>query len=154
MSLLSVQELQTHFIYRDIDYQFREAKALNKVTLSLNAGEVLGIVGETGAGKSLTAQSICGLLRPPAQIVGGSVMFDGKELLSLSEDEINAIRGADIAMVVQNPRSSLDPLTQIGKQLVRVHQTHSGGTILESRQKALDMMRAVGIPDPLGRFNA
>jgi peptide/nickel transport system ATP-binding protein/oligopeptide transport system ATP-binding protein len=57
-------------------------------------------------------------------------------------------------MVVQNPRSSLDPLTQIGKQLVRVHQTHSGGTILESRQKALDMMRAVGIPDPLGRFNA
>jgi peptide/nickel transport system ATP-binding protein/oligopeptide transport system ATP-binding protein len=81
-------------------------------------------------------------------------MFDGKELLSLSEDEINAIRGADIAMVVQNPRSSLDPLTQIGKQLVRVHQTHSGGTILESRQKALDMMRAVGIPDPLGRFNA
>ena len=154
MSLLSVQELQTHFIFRDIDYQLREAKALNKVTLSLDAGEVLGIVGETGAGKSLTAQSICGLLRPPAQIVGGSVMFNGKELLSLSEDEINAIRGAEIAMVVQNPRSSLDPLSQIGKQLVRVHQTHSGGTIQESRQKALDMMHAVGIPDPSGRFNA
>ena len=114
MNLLSVRDLQTHFIFRDIDYQFREAKALNKVNLTLDSGQVLGIVGETGAGKSLTAQSICGLLRPPAKIVGGSVTFQGRELLTLSEDEINTIRGAEIAMVVQNPRSSLDPLTQIG----------------------------------------
>ena len=67
-------------------------------------------------------------LRPPARIVGGSVKFDGRELLSLPDDELNAIRGADIAMVVQNPRSSLDPLTRIGEQLVRIHQTHSGGS--------------------------
>lgn len=69
MSLLSVKGLQTHFIFHDIDNQLREARALNKVNLSLDAGQILGIVGETGAGKSLTAQSICGLLRPPARIV-------------------------------------------------------------------------------------
>ncbi|MEC7190507.1 MAG: ATP-binding cassette domain-containing protein, partial [Pseudomonadota bacterium] len=154
MSLLSVSELQTHFIFHDIDNQLREACALNKVNLTLNRGEVLGIVGETGAGKSLTAQSICGLLRPPARIVGGSVKFDGRELLSLPDDELNAIRGADIAMVVQNPRSSLDPLTRIGEQLVRIHQTHSGGSLEISRQKAMEMMQAVGIPDPQGRFTA
>ena len=154
MSLLSVSELQTHFIFHDIDNQLREACALNKVNLTLNRGEVLGIVGETGAGKSLTAQSICGLLRPPARIVGGSVKFDGRELLSLPDDELNAIRGADIAMVVQNPRSSLDPLTRIGEQLVRIHQTHTGGSPEISRQKAMEMMNAVGIPDPQGRFTA
>jgi len=154
MNLLSVQDLQTHFIFRDIDHQLREAKALNKVNLTLNSGQVLGIVGETGAGKSLTAQSICGLLRPPAKIVGGSVTFQGRDLLTLSEDEINTIRGAEIAMVVQNPRSSLDPLTQIGAQLVRLHQTHTGGPLAGSRKKALDMMQAVGIPDPEGRFTA
>ena len=154
MSLLSVSDLQTHFIFHDIDNQLREACALNKVNLTLNRGEVLGIVGETGAGKSLTAQSICGLLRPPARVVGGSVNFDGRELLSLPSEELNAIRGADIAMVVQNPRSSLDPLTRIGEQLVRIHQTHSGGLIDKSKQKAMEMMQAVGIPDPEGRFTA
>lgn len=154
MSLLSVSDLQTHFIFHDIDNQLREARALNKVNLTLDAGQILGIVGETGAGKSLTAQSICGLLRPPARIVGGSVTFDGRDLLALPEEELNAVRGADIAMVVQNPRSSLDPLTRIGEQLVRIHQTHTGGPLDISRQKAMEMMQAVGIPDPEGRFTA
>jgi oligopeptide/dipeptide ABC transporter ATP-binding protein len=154
MSLLSVKDLQTHFIFHDIDNQLREARALNKVNLSLDAGQILGIVGETGAGKSLTAQSICGLLRPPARIVGGSVVFDGRDLLTIPEEELNNIRGADIAMVVQNPRSSLDPLTRIGEQLVRIHQTHTGGPLDGSRQKAMEMMQAVGIPDPQHRFTA
>tara|TARA_B110000305_G_C19372632_1_gene605306 strand:+ start:182 stop:1219 length:1038 start_codon:yes stop_codon:yes gene_type:complete len=154
VTLLSVSNLKTHFIFRDIDNQFREAKALNKVSLSLDAGRILGIVGETGAGKSLTAQSICGLLRPPAKIVGGTIQFDGQDLLSLSEDELNKVRGADISMVVQNPRSSLDPLTRIGDQLVRIHQTHTGGPIKTSRRKAIEMMEAVGFSDPEQRKNA
>jgi peptide/nickel transport system ATP-binding protein/oligopeptide transport system ATP-binding protein len=154
MSLLCVSNLKTHFIFRDIDNQLREAKALNNISLSLDAGRILGIVGETGAGKSLTAQSICGLLRPPAKIVGGTVQFDDQDLLTLSPDELNEIRGADIAMVVQNPRSSLDPLTRIGDQLMRIHQTHSGGPISVSHRKALEMMVAVGIPDPEQRQKA
>ncbi|MBO6759184.1 MAG: ABC transporter ATP-binding protein [Roseibium sp.] len=154
MSLLEVENLRTHFISRDIDNQIRVAKALNDVSFRLEAGKVLGFVGETGAGKSLTAQSICGLLRPPARIVGGSVLFDGQDLIEMPQEELNALRGDQIAMVVQNPRTSLDPLTRIGDQLVRIHQAHTGGPVTASRGRALDMMQAVGIPDPANRSNA
>jgi oligopeptide/dipeptide ABC transporter ATP-binding protein len=154
MNLLNITDLQTHFVFHDIDNQRREARALNKVNLNLNRGEILGIVGETGAGKSLTAQSICGLLRPPAKVVGGSVLFLGKELLSLAEEDLNDIRGAEIGMVVQNPKSSLDPLTRIGDQLVRIHQTHTASAVSVARSKAIAMMNAVGIPDPEKRFSA
>ncbi len=154
MNLLEVEGLRTHFVSRDIDNRIRVAEALNDVSFSLAAGRVLGLVGETGAGKSLTAQSICGLLRPPARIVGGRVSFDGKDLTAMPSDELNALRGAEIAMVVQNPRTSLDPLTRIGDQLVRIHQAHSGGPASASRRRALDMMEAVGIPDPKNRARA
>ena len=151
MSLLKVENLRTHFVSRDIDNRIRTAKALNDVSFSLDAGKVLGFVGETGAGKSLTAQSICGLLRPPARIVGGRVVFDGQDLTAMAPEDLNALRGAEIAMVVQNPRTSLDPLTRIGDQLVRIHQAHSGGPRAASRTRAMAMMEAVGIPDPKNR---
>jgi len=154
VSLLSVEGLRTHFISRDIDNQVRVAHALNDVSFELEAGRILGIVGETGAGKSLTAQSIVGLLRPPARIVGGKVTFEGRDLTAMGPDELNEVRGAEIAMVVQNPRTSLDPLTRLGDQLVRIHQAHSGGPAAASRQRALEMMEAVGIPDPEGRARA
>lgn len=154
MSLLNVEGLRTHFISRDIDNRIRVAEALNDVSFALEAGRILGIVGETGAGKSLTAQSIVGLLRPPARIVAGRITFDGQDLTAMEPDRLNAIRGADIAMVVQNPRSSLDPLTRIGDQLVRIHQAHSGGSKEASRARALQMMEAVGIPDPKSRARA
>ena len=151
MSLLKVENLRTHFVSRDIDNRIRTAKALNDVSFSLDAGKVLGFVGETGAGKSLTAQSNCGLLRPPARIVGGRVVFDGQDLTAMAPEDLNALRGAEIAMVVQNPRTSLDPLTRIGDQLVRIHQAHSGGPRAASRTRAMAMMEAVGIPDPKNR---
>lgn len=154
MTLLQVRDLQTHFISRNMDNQVRVARALNGVNLSLEAGKVLGIVGETGAGKSLTAQSITGLLRPPARIVGGSIRFDGRELVGMEDEALNRIRGSEIAMVVQNPRSSLDPLTRVGEQLVRLHQVHTGGPIEASRARAIEMMTAVGIPDPQSRAQA
>ena len=154
MSLLEVQGLRTQFVSRDIDNQVRVAEALNDVSFSLDAGRVLGIVGETGAGKSLTAQSICGLLRPPARIVGGTVRFDGQELTAMAPEALNRLRGAQIAMVVQNPRTSLDPLTRVGDQLVRIHQAHAGVSVADSRARALEMMRAVGIPDPQSRARA
>lgn len=154
MTILAVRDLRTHFISRDIDNRVRVAEALNDVSFSVSAGEVLGLVGETGAGKSLTAQSICGLLRPPAKVVGGEVVFDGASLLDMSPDELNRLRGNAIAMVVQNPRTSLDPLTRIGDQLVRIHQAHKQVSHADARKRALEMMEAVGIPDPVSRASA
>ncbi len=151
MTLLTVEDLHTHFISRDLDNRVRVAKALNGVSFSLRAGRILGIVGETGAGKSLTAQSVVGLLRPPARIVAGSIKFEGRELTTMPPADLNRIRGAEIAMVVQNPRTSLDPLTRVGDQLVRLHQIHTGGSRDASRKRALEMMEAVGIPDPTSR---
>lgn len=154
MSLLEVDGLSTHFVTRDIDNRLRVAKALSGVSFSLDAGRVLGIIGETGAGKSLTAQSICGLLKPPARIVGGRVIFDGQELTAMSPAALNDLRGAQIALVVQNPRTSLDPLSRVGEQLVRIHQAHGRHSLAASRQRALQMLAAVGIPDPAGRVKA
>ncbi len=154
MTILAVKDLRTHFVSRDIDNRVRVAAALNDVSFSVSAGEILGLVGETGAGKSLTAQSICGLLRPPARVVGGEVVFDGASLLDMAPDDLNRLRGDAIAMVVQNPRTSLDPLTRIGEQLVRVHQAHKQVSRSDARKRALDMMEAVGIPDPTSRADA
>ena len=152
--LLEVEDLHTHFIARDIDNQVRVAKALNSVSFVLDSGEILGLVGETGAGKSLTVQSIIGLLRPPAKVVHGAARFDGRDILHLPENELNALRGDQISMVVQNPRTSLDPLKRVGDQLVRIRRAHKNVSEREARQRAMQMFEAVGIPDPESRINA
>lgn len=154
MTLLRVQDLHTHFISRNLDNEIRVAKALNGVSFELSRGEVLGLVGETGAGKSLTAYSIMNLLKPPARVVDGTVEFDGRNLRDLQPDDMNRLRGSEIAMVVQNPRSSLDPLTRIGEQLVRVHIAHSGATAAAARSRAVEMLGSVGIPAPEERMKA
>lgn len=154
MTLLQVEGLRTHFITRDLDNRRRVAHALNDVSFEVDRGRVLGIVGETGAGKSLTAQSICGLLQPPAKIVGGRVIFDGQDLTAMSDDALNRLRGGRIALVVQNPRTSLDPLTRIGDQLVRIHRAHNRVSESAARDRALRMLAAVGIPDVQSRANA
>lgn len=154
MTLLEVEDLHTHFIARNIDNQIRVAKALNSVSFTLDSGEILGLVGETGAGKSLTVQSIIGLLRPPAQVVQGAARFDGRDILQLPENELNALRGGQISMVVQNPRTSLDPLKRVGDQLVRIHKAHNKVSDHDARARALRMFEAVGIPDPESRLNA
>ncbi|WP_299614877.1 ABC transporter ATP-binding protein [Pelagibius sp.] len=154
MALLQVDDLQTRFISRDLDNQVRVAKAINGVGFSLGRGEVLGLVGETGAGKSLTAQSMIGLLRPPAKVVDGLVEFDGRDLLSMDPGALNALRGNEIALVVQNPLTSLDPLTRIGDQLIRVHRAHRKVSVAQARERAIDMMAAVGIPAPERRMRA
>ncbi|NGM20788.1 ABC transporter ATP-binding protein [Roseomonas stagni] len=154
MSLLRVEDLHTHFISRDLDNQIQVAKALNGVSFSLDAGRILGLVGETGAGKSLTATSIMGLLRPPARIMGGRALFQGQDLLAMPDDDLNALRGRDIALVVQSPKSSLDPLSRIGDQLIRIRRAHRGGTASEAREKAIATLGALGIPDPARRMQA
>ena len=125
----------------------RVARALNGVTFALDRGEVLGLVGETGAGKSLTAYAIMGLLKAPAKVVRGSVRFEDQELTSLPDAAMNEIRGDRITLVVQSPKTSLDPLTRVGEQIARVNRVHRGATPQAARAKALEMLAAVGIPD-------
>jgi len=153
--LLDVQDLHTHFIARNLDDELRVAKALNGVSFTLEGGRILGLVGETGAGKSLTALSIMGLLRPPARVVAGRVLFEGQDLLAMPAAELNRLRGAGMAMVVQSPKSSLDPLTRLGEQLVRVQRSHNPGrSRAEAEARALATLEAVGIPDPTRRARA
>jgi peptide/nickel transport system ATP-binding protein/oligopeptide transport system ATP-binding protein len=154
VSLLAVENLHTHFIARDLDNRIRVHRALNGVSFTLDSGQVLGLVGETGAGKSLTATSILGLLRPPARVVAGRAMFDGQDLLAMDEAALNALRGRDIGLVVQSPKSSLDPLSRIGEQLIRIHRAHTTATRTEAEARAVAMLDSLGIPDPSARMRA
>jgi peptide/nickel transport system ATP-binding protein/oligopeptide transport system ATP-binding protein len=153
--LLEVRDLHTHFIARDLDNRLRTARALNGVSLRLERGRILGLVGETGAGKSLTALSILGLLKPPARVVAGQALFEGRDLLTLPAEALNALRGSRIGLVVQSPKTSLDPLARVGEQLVRLHRAHRPGVSRAAAQaRAVAMLEAVGIPDPQRRLRA
>jgi oligopeptide/dipeptide ABC transporter ATP-binding protein len=152
--LLSVHDLHTHFVTRDAGDRLCAKPALNGVSFELEEGRILGLVGETGAGKSLTVTSILGLLRPPARVVGGTATFEGRDLLAMPERERQALLGARIGLIVQSPRTSLDPLARIGAQLVRVQCAHRRIRRAEAAQRALDMLQAVGIPAPERRMRA
>ena len=152
--LLAVHDLHTRFISRDLDDRVRIAEALNGVSFGVGEGRILGLVGESGAGKSLTVTSLLGLLRPPAQVTGGRALFEGKDLLALSEAELSDIRGSRIGLVVQSPRSALDPLARVGAQLVRVQRVHRRISETEARDRAAAMLASVGIPDPRRRLEA
>jgi oligopeptide/dipeptide ABC transporter ATP-binding protein len=154
MTLLNVENLHVHIPSRDRLNRLRVAHVLNGVDLCVAAGEIVGLVGETGAGKTLTALAIMGLLRPPAEVVAGNVLFENQDLLRLDERAFNKLRGEAMSLVVQSPRSALDPLTRIGAQLVRVHRAHVDATEARARRRALDLLSAVGIPDPEHRFRA
>jgi oligopeptide/dipeptide ABC transporter ATP-binding protein len=154
MSLLSVRDLHVHFVARDRYDRERVARALNGVDLEVSRGEIYGLVGETGAGKSLTAYAVMGLLREPARRVAGAIEFDGQDLTLLDDEAIHALRGDRIAMVVQSPKTSLDPLTRVGEQIARIHQVHRKVGREMAMDRALAMMKSVGIPDPIARARA
>lgn len=152
--VLEVRGLHTHFLARGFDNQVRVARALNGVDFTVGEREIVGLVGETGAGKSLTAYSVMGLLKPPAKVVAGQALYNGRDLLALSDDERRKLRGGEIALVVQSPKSSLEPLTTVSQQLVRVHRAHRQVDEAAARVRAVEMLAAVGIPDPERRANA
>ncbi len=152
--LLSVRDLETHFITRDVYDRVVAARALNGVSFDVAAGRILGLVGESGAGKSLTVTSILGLLRAPARVIAGSAMFEGADLLKLSPKQRQRVLGAKIGLVVQSPRTSLDPLAQVGEQLIRVQRTHTNRSRRDAADQAEQMLAAVGIPDPARRMKA
>ena len=146
--MLHVEGLRTHFITRDLDNRLRVAHALNGVSFSVAPGRILGVVGETGAGKSLAVMSILGLLRDPARVVGGHALFEGQDLLAMPQDALNRLRGSRIGLVVQSPKSSLDPLSRVGTQLVRVQRAHRRIPLAEAQARALAALRGMGIAGP------
>ncbi|AGY57368.1 ABC transporter ATP-binding protein [Gloeobacter kilaueensis] len=147
--LLSVRELQTSFFTRE-----GEIKAVDRVSFDLAAGETLGIVGESGSGKSVTSLSILRLIpTPPGQIKGGQVIFDGQDLLRLSDRQMRSIRGKRVAMIFQDPMSSLNPFLRISRQLSEISELHLGLGRRAARNRAIEMLELVGIPDAAGRVD-
>ena len=128
--------------------------ALDDISFSIAPGEILGFVGESGAGKSLTGMAILGLLDPPGRVAAGQIKLGERRLDNLSQREMRKIRGKEIGAVFQDPLMSLNPLLQIGEQLVETIRTHLPLSQSEAVKRALDLMRAVGIPAPEARFTA
>jgi oligopeptide transport system ATP-binding protein len=148
-NLLDVRDLSTYF-----DTEDGEVKAVDGVSFQLKRGETLGIVGESGSGKSVTNLSIIRLIpSPPGRIVSGGVTFDGIEILSLKEAEVRKIRGRRIAMIFQDPMTSLNPFMKISRQLMEITQLHLGHTRHQAYEHAIKMLDTVGIPDARERVD-
>jgi peptide/nickel transport system ATP-binding protein len=124
------------------------AKVLDGLDLEIGRGEILGLVGESGSGKSVTAYSIARLVRPPGRVVGGEVRLEGRDLLALSEKQMRRVRGKEISMIFQDPRGFLDPVARVGSVLQEIYRTHEGGSRREAKTRALELLRAVGLPAP------
>jgi peptide/nickel transport system ATP-binding protein/oligopeptide transport system ATP-binding protein len=147
-ALLEVDNLQTHF-FTDRGV----AKAVDGVTFAVNAGETLCLVGESGCGKSVTSLSILRLVSPPGRIVGGSIRFDGKDLLALSKEEMRQIRGNQISMIFQEPMSSLNPVFTVGNQIGEAIRLHQKVSRAEARNRTIEMLRKVQIPSSESRVD-
>jgi oligopeptide/dipeptide ABC transporter ATP-binding protein len=143
MSLLDVRNLKTYFATGR-----GEVRSVDDVSFTLEQGEVLSLVGESGCGKSVTALSIMRLVSPPGRIVGGEILFEGRNLLKLSEDEMRAIRGNDIAMIFQDPMTSLNPVFTVGDQIAEAIRLHRKVSKKEAWNQAIEGMRDVAIPAP------
>ncbi|MBO8178620.1 ABC transporter ATP-binding protein [Aeribacillus pallidus] len=140
--LLSVEGLRTSFFTDD-----GEIPAVDNVDFYVNEGEILGIVGESGCGKSVTSLSIMGLVpHPPGKVVGGKILFKGEDLTKASERRMRQIRGNEIAMIFQEPMTSLNPLFTIGDQLVEAIRIHKKWSKQKARERAIEMMKHVGLP--------
>lgn len=128
--------------------------AVDRISFDIAPGEVLGVVGESGAGKSMTGTAVIGLLEPPGRIAGGQVLLKGQRIDDLSPDEMRKVRGKRVGMVFQDPLTSLNPLYKVGEQLIETIQTHTNLTHGQARQRALDLLTEVGIPAPDKRIDA
>ena len=149
-NILTVKDLKTYFYTAS-----GVAKAVDGVSFNIAKGETMGIVGESGSGKSVTSSSIIRLLPPrTGKIVGGSIEFEGKDVLALSKKELNDFRGKDIAVIFQDPMTSLDPVFKIGKQMTEMIMEHQNVTKDEAWKMAVEALNKVGIPEPEKRMNS
>src|SRR6476661_5861811 len=146
--LLEVNNLRTHFPTRR-----GLVRAVDGVSFYLDRGELLGLVGESGCGKSMTALSVMRLIAPPGRIVGGEIYFDGTNLLKLSDAEMRQMRGDDIAMIFQDPMTSLNPVFTVGEQIAEALRLHRKMSRKEARLATIEAMREVAIPDPARRLD-
>lgn len=148
-TLLDINELSTQFHTPE-----GVVRAVDKVTFDIKKGSCLGVVGESGCGKSVTALSIMQLIpSPPGKISNGSIMFEGRDLLGLSKKEVRDIRGKDISMIFQEPMTSLNPVYTVGNQIGETYQIHQGLSTKEARERAIEMLDLVGIPSPQKRVD-
>ncbi len=142
--LLEVEDLEVEFTIAD-----GIVKAVNGVSFTVSEGEIVAIVGESGSGKSVTALSVLKLIpSPPGRIVGGRIVFDGQDLLSLNEEDVRHIRGRRIGMVFQEPMTSLNPVLSIGRQLTEAMRLHLGLSAAAARTRAIELLELVGISEP------
>ena len=147
--LLEVDNLKMYFHTQD-----GVVHAVDGVSYTLDRGETLGVVGESGSGKSVTHMTIMGLIdMPPGKIEDGDILYRGESLLEKSEEEMQHIRGNDIAMIFQDPMTSLNPVYKIGRQLGEGLRLHRGYTKQQAQERAIELLRLVGIPNPEKRVN-
>ncbi|MBX9872673.1 MAG: ABC transporter ATP-binding protein [Burkholderiaceae bacterium] len=148
MSLLQVQNLVVEFPTRH-----GTLRALDDVSFDIAPGEILGVVGESGAGKSLTGAAIIGLLEPPGRVAGGRILLDGRRIDDLPHEQMRRVRGRQIGAIFQDPLTSLNPLYSVGRQLVETLQTHLPVNAAEARARAIELLRDTGIPAPEQRID-
>ena len=139
--LLSVRNLKTSFFTH-----VGEVKAVRGISFDVNEGEVLGIVGESGSGKSVTSLSIMGLLQYPGRVVDGEILLNGEDILTYSKNQMRRVRGKEIAMIFQDPMTSLNPVDTIGNQMMEMILEHEKMSRREARARAIEMLKLVGIP--------
>jgi len=140
-TVLEVRDLEVAF-----DTRHGRLKAIDGVSLTIGAGEILGVVGESGAGKSLTGAAVIGLLEPPGRITGGAILLAGQRIDDLPAARMRALRGREIGAIFQDPLTSLNPLLRIGDQIVETIRTHLPMSERAARARALELLVAVGIP--------
>ena len=144
--LLEVKDLRTHFLTRA-----GAVRAVDGISFYLDQGELLALVGESGCGKSVTALSVMRLVAPPGKILNGEILFEGENLLSVSEERMREIRGDDISMIFQDPMTSLNPVYTVGEQIAEALRLHRKLGRRAAREAAIEAMREVAIPDPARR---